>query len=138
MLLRHLSDDRSMVRFKRRAAIALGFAMLLIMTMMVAICAMDRRQSYVWLSIAGCFWLEIAIVLAVHYSTKVWPTILVFVTISVYLATGCTLAIPNAWIISFYWLCVGITTVGGAIEIVRRDIGKFADAKELAVDRQRA
>jgi hypothetical protein len=126
MLLRYLSDDRNMMQFKRGTAIVGGLGMLLIMTMAVALCAMDRKTPtqglYVGLSIAACRWLEIAIVLAVHYSSKVWPVVLIFVTLSIYVATAGTLIIPSVWIISFYWLCVSITIIGGAIEIVRRDI----------------
>jgi len=115
-----------MMQFKRMSAIVCGFGMLLVMTMAIALCAMQRRSPeqglYVALSIAACLWLEVAIVLAVRYSTKIWPSVLLFATISVYMATAATLAIPHTRMLYFYWICVGITLACGTIEIIRRDI----------------
>jgi hypothetical protein len=115
------------------AAILLGFAVQIIMMMLIAICAFDRKSPtqllYIGLLITGCVWLEIIIVLAVHYSTRVWQWVLILITLSAYFATAWTLVFTtgtlifyNAWFISFYWLCAGITIVFGVIEIVRRDI----------------
>lgn len=122
-----------MIRFKRMSAILLGFMGQIVMMMLIAACAFDRKSPiqllYIVLLIAGCVWLEIIIVLAVRYSTRVWPWVLTFMTLSAYTATACTLVLAvatpvlyNAWLISFYWLCAGITILFGVIEIIRRDI----------------
>lgn len=126
--LRYLADEQNLMRFKQRFAVFVGFSMLLIATLMVAICAMDRRSPrqalYVTLSIAGCLWLAVTIFLAGRYSARAWPSVLIYVTTSLYIATAGTLAMPNLWLVSFYWACAAVTTVGGVIEIRRRD---FAD-----------
>jgi hypothetical protein len=55
-----------MIRFKRMSAIFLGFAVQIIMMMLIAICAFERKSPtpllYIGLLIAGCVWLEIIIV----------------------------------------------------------------------------
>lgn len=130
-LLLYLADDRNLMLFRRTIAIFVGFGMLLISTLMVAICSMGPKTPeqgfYVTLSIAGCFWLEVTIFLTACYPTRAWPPVLVLVTSSVYVATACTVAIPDPWIVLFYWICVCITAIGGAVEIRRRDMVGSAD-----------
>jgi hypothetical protein len=132
-LLLYLADDRNLMLFRRRIAIFVGFGMLLISTLMVAICAMGPKTPeqglYVALSIAGCFWLEVTIFLAARYPARAWPSVLILVTSSVYVAAACTFVIPDLWIALFYWVCVCITAIGGAIEIRRRDFAGSADCE---------
>jgi lipopolysaccharide export LptBFGC system permease protein LptF len=120
----HLSNNENMRRFKRLHAIFTGFAISLIMTMAVAICAMGRRNPeqglYIKFSIVACLWIEIAIMWAAHYSTKVWPTVLIYVTTLAYAAIGLTLALRDdvvfayqRWLLCVIWLCLGVVTVGG-------------------------
>ena len=125
-LLRYLSDERNKSEIYRRGAIALGFPMLLIMTTLVAIFAMDRRTPeqglHVTLSIAACVWLQVAIVLAVRYSGKMWPSVLILVTSSVYLSAIFTSMGSGNWLVPLLWLCTGGTIIGGTIQILQRDI----------------
>lgn len=115
--LRELSAGERLFRLRRLAAIWIGLGFSLVMTLGIAVLAMDRNASgHGWLvlaAIAGSFWLQVATVLAAQSGTRIWPAVLVFVTVSVYVATACTLAIANYWVVSFYWLAVAVTVLGG-------------------------
>ena len=117
---------------RRRLAICVGFGTLLISTLMVAVCAMGpktREQGlYVALSIAGCLWLEVTIFLAARYPARAWPSVLILLSSSIYVATACTIVATDPWIVLFYWICVCITAIGGAIDIWRRDMVSPADS----------
>lgn len=131
MLLSYLANDRNLMLFRRRAAIFVGFGMSLISTLTVAICSMGPKTPEqglnVALSIAGCLWLEVTIFLAGRYPAKAWPSVLILVTSSFYVATAGTIVVPSPWMALFYWICFCATGIGGAIEIWRRDVAGPAD-----------
>jgi hypothetical protein len=124
----YLANEENLRKVKRSHAIFTGFVVQLIMIFLVAICAMSRQGLYIILSIAACLWIQVAVVWAVHYSTKVWPTALIHVTTVTYTATGMTLALVGQsafayqeWLLCFLWLCVGFITVMSLIEISKHD-----------------
>jgi hypothetical protein len=129
----YLSNSENLRRLKRLHAIFTAFGVSLVMIMMVASCAMSGRSPerglYVALSIAACLWMQIALVWAVHYATRVWPTMLIYATTSAYVAIGLTLALRDQvvgayqmWLfLGCIWLCVGIVVAGSVIQIFKHD-----------------
>jgi hypothetical protein len=66
-------------------------------------------------------WLQIVTVIAAQNTARIWPAVLVLVTISTYLATACTLASSNYWVVALFWLAVAVTVGGGARQIATHD-----------------
>lgn len=118
------SKDR-LFRLRRLAAIWLGIMFSLVMTLGVCVISMELRSAgngwHLVLAIGGSFWLQIATVLAALNAHKIWPTVLVFVTMATYVALACTLYTSNRWVDGAYWLAAGIIAGLGACTIYNHD-----------------
>jgi hypothetical protein len=123
--LRDPSDGDRLFRLRRLAAVWTGVAFSLVMTLGVALLAMEHNRAghgwYIVLAIGGSLWLQIVTVIAAQNTARIWPAVLVLVTISAYLATACTLAISNYWVVALFWLVVAVTVWGGARQIATHD-----------------
>ena len=121
-------------RLQRDTAILLGFTSQLIMTMLIAICAMGCRYPdqglFISLLIVASLWLQVAIALLIHFKNKIWPTKLMFSTSMMYIAGGFTLMLQGntlfehqAWVLFFYWFAAAFVVVMSSIETLKYDFG---------------
>jgi hypothetical protein len=98
-ILKFFLDQKDPVRFFRRNAILLGIESQPALTFLIACCAAARRFPeqflYISLLVGACFWLQTLVVLTVHFKNKLWPAKLIFVTVSLFLATGFSLGLNN-------------------------------------------
>lgn len=127
------SKDR-LFRLRRLAAIWLGVMFSLVMTLGVCVISMELRRAgngwHLVLAIVGSFWLQIATVLAALNAHKIWPTVLVFLTMAIYVALACTLSTSNRWVDCAYWLAACVTAGLGARQIYNHDFRRaLADSR---------
>lgn len=118
------SADR-LFRLRRLAAVWLGVLFSLVMTLGVCVLSMELRRSgngwHLVLAIGRSFWLQIVTVRAALNGSKSWPAVLVFVTMSIYIALAVTLSTPNHWTAGAFWLAACVVAGLGACEVYNHD-----------------
>ncbi|SFQ36899.1 hypothetical protein SAMN05216330_1352 [Bradyrhizobium sp. Ghvi] len=123
------STDR-LFRLRRLAAIWLGVLFSLVMTLGVCVLSMELRRSgsgwHLMLAIGGSFWLQIATVLAALNGSRSWPAVLVFLSMSIYIAVTVTLSTPPPWAAGAFWLAACIVAGLGARQIYNHDVRGMA------------